>query len=160
MDAFAQIYFINISHDLQAFMIIQLTVSLNFSEITCLRELIQLAIKNSLVTENFFIQIWKIFLRKPEEEIKKKQFKSIEETQIFLKCLINESRAAFQLLNIGGEFDSNILLSKSELLIKHILTSDFQNLTIIIIINHVKVLFVFVINRNYKSMKYMIKIII
>ncbi len=132
MEAFGEIYFKKeLSPELQAYLLIQLTVNLNFSEMTCLRELINLALdkekKYNFISEELISNIWKIFLRNPEEEVKKRKIRSQEEGISILKSLINESRAAFKLLNTCADFTPNILICKSELLIKHILSKLDKN---------------------------------
>ena len=120
MEAFSKIYFYNDSPNLlEITYIIQLTVTLNFSEISCLSKLIEKSLKKNKITEKFFNQIWKILLRNPEQNINKKQLNFIDES--LENSSIKESTAALQLLNIGAEFLPNILLYKAELLIKHIL---------------------------------------
>lgn len=107
--------------DVQAAYLIDLTVNLNFSEFTCLRELLKNLINTSSININIFKEIWKVFLRNPETEINKYKITNQEELQSKLKSLVIESRSALQILNIAADYENSVLLNNSDLYIKNII---------------------------------------
>jgi len=121
LEAYQEIYFNkDLTPEIQALYLIDLTVGLNYSEITCLRELLKLLITNKSINLNIFKEIWKIFLRDSEVEIEKCLVTSIEEKQTKYMVLKCESRAALQILNLSAEYDNAILINHSELFTKFV----------------------------------------
>lgn len=122
IEAYQQIYFSKDKPlDIQALYLIDLTVNLNFSEFTCLRELLKSLISQNLININIFKEIWKIYLRNPENEINKLKITSQEELHYKLKQLSVESRASLQILNIASDYESSVLLNNADLFIKNII---------------------------------------
>lgn len=124
LEAYQQIYFSSDKGlDIQAAYLIDLTVNLNFSEFTCLRELLKNLISSNTVNMNIFKEVWKIMIRNPEIEITKLKITSPEELHSKMNQLVRESRAALQILNIASDYDSSVLLNNSDLYIKNIISN-------------------------------------
>ena len=124
IEAYQDIYFSSDKPlDLQAAYLIDLTVNLNFSEFTCLRELLKNLVVSNSINLNLFKEIWKVLIRNPETELNKLKITSTEELHRKLNGLVTESRAALQILNIVSDYDSSVLLNNSDLYIKNILAN-------------------------------------
>jgi condensin complex subunit 1 len=122
LEAYQQIYFSSDKGlDIQAAYLIDLTVNLNFSEFTCLRELLKNLISSNTVNMNIFKEVWKIMIRDPQIEITKLKITSPEELHSKMNQLVKESRAALQILNIAGDYDSSVLLNNADVYTKNIL---------------------------------------
>ncbi len=121
IEAYQEIYFASDKPlEIQAAYLIDLTVNLNFSEFTCLKELLKSLVCSNLLDLNLFKEIWKVLIRNPEAELSKMKITSTEELHFKLKALVTESRAALQILNIVSDYDSSVLLNNSDLYIKNI----------------------------------------
>jgi len=124
IEAYKQLYFReNFSLEMQAAYLIDLSLSLNFSEFTCFREMVKLLIELKAIDVLIFKEIWKVFLRNPKSEIENLQFfnKNADEAKVKMDSLASESRIALQILNIAADTDKNILLNNADILIKFIL---------------------------------------
>ncbi len=121
IEAYQDIYFSSDKPlEIQAAYLLDLTVNLNFSEFTCLKELLKSLVISNLLDLNLFKEIWKVLIRNPEVELSKSKITSTEELHLKLKALVTESRAALQILNIVSDYDSSVLLNNSDLYIKNI----------------------------------------
>ena len=109
--------------DVQAAYLVDLTVKLNFSEMTCLRELMKSLISTNSINMNIFKEIWKILIKNPESEITKLKITSQEEFRNKMNQFKIEARAAVIILNLASEFDPNVLLNNSDIYIKNILSN-------------------------------------
>lgn len=122
IDAYKSLYFEeNISLEMQAAYLIDLAISLNFSEFTCFKEMMKLLIENKSINMLIFKEIWRIFVRNPQNEIANKKFYDDNEANTRLLSLANESRVALQIINISADSDKNILLNNAEFFIKYTL---------------------------------------
>jgi len=124
IEAYQQIYFDKEKPlDVQAAFLIDLTVNLNFSEITCLRELLKYIINTNSINMNIFKEIWKILIKNPESEINKLKITTQEDLKNKMQQFMIEARAAVQILNMASEFDQSVLLNNADLYIKNILSN-------------------------------------
>ena len=124
IDAYRELYFNNSKPtDMQAAYLVGLTVSLNFSEVTCLRELLKNLIQSNMIDLDVFKEIWKIMLKNPENEMARIKASSTEELNNKIKQIEIEALSALQIINISSDYEPSILLNNADLYIKNVLSN-------------------------------------
>ena len=119
--AFKTIYFDdNLSKDVQAASLVYFCAQLNFSEFTCIDELFKYILCDSKFDKSVFKDIWKILLKRPENEMKNIKASNIDELNSKIRTIEKESLTALQLINIASKYEEGILLNYSDLYIKNI----------------------------------------
>jgi len=122
IEAYKDLYFNDkFSLEMQAAYLIDLALNLNYSELTCFKEMMKLLIEKKAMDILIFKEIWKIFLRNPKNEIENLKLSNEKEAIVKMNSLANESRIALQILNIASETDKNILLNNADIFIKYVL---------------------------------------
>ncbi len=124
IDAYRELYFNNSKpKDMQAAYLVGLTVSLNFGEFTCLRELLKNLIQSNLIDLSIFKDIWKIMLKNPESEMAKIKASTTEELNEKIKQIEVEALSALQIINIASDYEPSILLNNADLYIRNVIAN-------------------------------------
>lgn len=122
VESYANIYFADKEVKLQALLLIELTSGLSRSELICLKTLLKNLHKNKKISNSLFKEIWMLFLRNPDVEVKKLNLTSEDLINKKKMIFYKENRLALILLNIFAEIDISILSNNSELLLKQLMT--------------------------------------
>lgn len=125
VQSYREIYFSNqMPVNLQALLLIELTGSLSKSEMICLKQLLKTLFnekdKDKKINMAIFKEIWIIFLRNPDSEIKKLNITEQSELAVKRKIFLKENRIALSILNIFAEIDTSILSNNNEILLKQL----------------------------------------
>ena len=119
--AFKTIYFdYSLNKDVQAASLVYFCAQLNFSEFTCIDELFKYILSDNKFDKSVFKEIWKILLKRAENEIKNIKSFNIDELNEKIRVIEKESLTALQLINIASKYEEEILLNYSDLYIKNI----------------------------------------
>lgn len=122
VESYANIYFCDKDVKLQALLLVELTSGLSRSELICLKTLLKNLHKNKKISNALFKEIWMLFLRNPDVEVKKLNLTSDDLINKKKMIFYKENRLALILLNIFAEIDISILSNNSELLLKQLMT--------------------------------------
>lgn len=125
VQSYREIYFSDqMPVNLQALLLIELTGSLSKSEMICLKQLLKTLFnekeKDKKINMAIFKEIWIIFLRNPESEIRKLNITEQSDFAIKRKIFLKENRIALSILNIFAEIDTSILSNNNEILLKQL----------------------------------------
>ena len=124
IDAFSDIYFNNDKQtkEIQAAGIIQFCSQLNYSEYTCVDELLKNLIEHKQIHKDVFKEIWKILIKNPKNEMKNIKAKDLADLNNKLKQIELESITAMRIINMASNYKPEIIRINSDSYIRKLMS--------------------------------------
>ena len=116
IDAFSEIFFNDEKYtkEIQAAQIIHFCSQLNYSEYTCVDELLKNLIEHKQIHKDVFKEIWKILIKNPKNEIKNIKAKDLNDLNQKIKQIELESITAMRIINISSNYKPEIIQINSD----------------------------------------------
>ena len=124
IDAFSDIYFNNDKQtkEIQAAGIIHFCSQLNYSEYTCVDELLKNLIEHKQIHKDVFKEIWKILIKNPKNEMKNIKAKDLADLNNKLKQIELESITAMRIINMASNYKPEIIRINSDSYIRKLMS--------------------------------------
>ena len=124
IDAFSDIYFNNEKQtkEIQAAGIIHFCSQLNYSEYTCVDELLKNLIEHKQIHKDVFKEIWKILIKNPKNEMKNIKAKDLTDLNNKLKQIELESITAMRIINMASNYKPEIIRINSDSYIRKLMS--------------------------------------
>ena len=124
IDAFSDIYFNNEKQtkEIQAAGIIHFCSQLNYSEYTCVDELLKNLIEHKQIHKDVFKEIWKILIKNPKNEMKNIKAKDLADLNNKLKQIELESITAMRIINMASNYKPEIIRINSDSYIRKLMS--------------------------------------
>ena len=124
IDAFSDIFFNDDKYtkEIQAAGLIHFCSQLNYSEYTCVDELLKNLLEHKEIHKDVFKEIWKILIKNSKNEIKNIKAKDINDLNQKIKQIELESITAMRIINIASNYKPEIIRINSDSYIKKLMS--------------------------------------
>ena len=119
IEAFSEIFFDDkYTKEIQAAGLIHFCSQLNYSEYTCVDELLKNLIEQKRIHKDVFKEIWKILIKNPKNEMKNIKAVDLADLNQKIKQIELESITAMRIINISSNYKPEIIRINSDSYIK------------------------------------------
>ena len=124
IEAFSEIFFNDEKYtkEIQAAGLIHFCSQLNYSEYTCVDELLKNLIEQNRIHRDVFKEIWKILIKNPKNEMKNIKAEDLSDLNKKIKQIELESITAIRIINIASNYNPEIIRINSDSYIKKIIS--------------------------------------
>ena len=116
IEAFSEIFFNDDKYtkEIQAAGLIHFCSQLNYSEYTCVEELLKNLLEQKEIHKDVFREIWKILIKNPKNEIKSIKAVDLADLNQKIKQIELESITAMRIINIASNYKPEIITINSD----------------------------------------------